>query len=60
VVMFVRAYVKSTEYWLARPTILKSVKDALDQAGILVAVTRQAPVDRGRSGNERPAAKAAE
>jgi small conductance mechanosensitive channel len=55
VIMFVRAYVKSTEYWIARPTILKAVKDALDAAGILLAVTRQAPVDRGASGNERPA-----
>jgi small conductance mechanosensitive channel len=54
VVMFVRAYVKSTEYWLARPSVLKAVKDGLETAGILIAVTRQAPVDRGASGMERP------
>ncbi len=54
VMMFVRPYVRSTDYWAALPAIQKSVKDALDAAGILLAVTRQAPVDRGTSGQERP------
>jgi small conductance mechanosensitive channel len=58
VMMFVRAYVKSDEYWKAVPAIQRSVKDALDKAGVLRAVTRQAPVDRGLSGNEWPAKKA--
>jgi hypothetical protein len=56
--MFVRAYVKSDEYWKAVPAIQRSVKDALDKAGVLRAVTRQAAVDRGLSGNEWPAKKA--
>ena len=45
--MRVLAYVKSTDYWAALPSIQLSVKDALDKAGVLLAVTRQAPVDRG-------------
>jgi small conductance mechanosensitive channel len=60
VMMFVRAYVHSEDYWKAAPAIQRSVKDALDKAGILRAVTRQAPVDRGLSGNEWPAKKAPE
>lgn len=55
VVLTARAYVKSDDYWRARPSILKSVKDALDKEGVLLAVTRQAPVDRGTSGNAWPA-----
>jgi small conductance mechanosensitive channel len=57
-VMTVRAYVKSEDFWKARPAILKSVQRALMDNNILVAVTRQAPVDRGASGNERPSATA--
>jgi small conductance mechanosensitive channel len=55
VVMFVRAYVKSEDYWRALPAIQKSVKDALDANGILIAVTRQAGVDRGPGGQSKPA-----
>jgi small conductance mechanosensitive channel len=42
VVLFVRAYIKSVDYWTALPAIQKTAKDALDAAGILIAVTRQA------------------
>ncbi|HEY1707315.1 MAG TPA: mechanosensitive ion channel domain-containing protein [Rhizomicrobium sp.] len=55
VVMFVRAYIKSEDYWRALPSIQKSVKDALDTAGILIAVTRQAVADRGAGGQAKPA-----
>ena len=44
--MFVRAYVKSEDYWKARPTVKKDVKNALDKANVLRAVTRQAAVVR--------------
>jgi small conductance mechanosensitive channel len=54
VVITVRAYVKSDDFWRARPSIVKSVQRALMESGILVAVTRQAPVDRGTSGNDPP------
>jgi small conductance mechanosensitive channel len=55
VVMFIRAYVKSDDYWRALPAIQKSVKDALDANGILIAVTRQAAADRGAGGQDKPA-----
>ena len=44
--IFVRAYVKSYDYWQALPSIQKDVKQALDKAGILYAVTRQATIIR--------------
>lgn len=44
--MFVRAYVKSEDYWKALPTVKKDIKNALDKAKVLRAVTRQAPVIR--------------
>ena len=40
--MFVRCYIRSEDYWKALPSIQKDVKTALDRAGILIAVTRQA------------------
>lgn len=40
--MFVRCYIRSDDYWKALPSIQKDVKTALDRAGILIAVTRQA------------------
>jgi len=46
VVMFVRGYVASRDYWQALPSIQKDVKQALDKAGVLTAVTRQAAVSR--------------
>jgi small conductance mechanosensitive channel len=46
VVMFVRGYVSSRDYWQALPSIQKDVKQALDKAGILIAVTRQAAAIR--------------
>jgi small conductance mechanosensitive channel len=48
--VFVRCYVQSEDYWKALPSIQKSVKDALDKGGILIAAARQAPMvreDRG-------------
>lgn len=56
VLMQVTAYVHSEDYWRALSPIQKDVKNALDKAGILLAVTRQASVDRGTSGGEFPAA----
>jgi small conductance mechanosensitive channel len=44
--MFVRCYIKSDDYWKALPSIQKDVKAALDRAGILIAVTRQAVAAR--------------
>jgi small conductance mechanosensitive channel len=46
VVMFARAYIRSPDYWTALPALQRSVKDALDKAGILWAVTRQANANR--------------
>lgn len=46
VVMFVRCYVRSADYWRATPTIQRDVKTALDKAGILIAVSRQASITR--------------
>jgi small conductance mechanosensitive channel len=42
VAMFVRCYIKSDDYWKALPSIQKDVKIAIDKAGILIAVPRQA------------------
>jgi small-conductance mechanosensitive channel len=42
VLMTARAYVKSNDYWAALYSMQKEVKAALDKAGILIAVTRQA------------------
>jgi small conductance mechanosensitive channel len=47
--VFVRCYIKSQDYWKALPSIQKDVKTAIDRAGILIAVTRQAGAVR----NER-------
>lgn len=46
VVMFVRCYVRSEDYWKALPSVQREVKTALDKAGILIAVTRQASIVR--------------
>jgi small conductance mechanosensitive channel len=46
VVMFVRCYVHSEDYWKAIPTIQRDVKTALDKAGVLIAVSRQAAINR--------------
>jgi small conductance mechanosensitive channel len=40
--IFVRCYIRSEDYWKALPSIQKGVKTALDRAGIMIAVTRQA------------------
>jgi small conductance mechanosensitive channel len=48
--MFVRCHIRSEDYWKALPSIQKDVKAALDRAGILIAVTRQAAAVR----NEKP------
>ncbi|HWA90812.1 MAG TPA: mechanosensitive ion channel domain-containing protein [Rhizomicrobium sp.] len=58
VLMFVRCYIQSEDYWKALPSIQKDVKTALDRAGILIAVTRQAPIRRADAGERR--ARAAE
>jgi small conductance mechanosensitive channel len=42
VVMTARAHVKSNDYWAGLYSMQKEVKAALDQAGILIAVARQA------------------
>jgi small conductance mechanosensitive channel len=57
VVLFVRAYIKSVDYWTAMPAIQKSVKESLDAAQILIAVTRQAAAVRAepaQTGNASP------
>jgi len=46
VVMTARAYVRSPDYWQAFYGLQREVKDALDKAGILIAVARQAAVIR--------------
>lgn len=51
--MFVRCYIRSDDYWKALPSIQKDVKTALDRAGIMIAVTRQAVAVR----NEKPVAE---
>lgn len=54
VVMTVRAYVRSDDYWKTLYALQKAVKKALHKAGILLAVTRQAPIVRAepqRAGN---------
>ena len=42
VLMTARAHVKSNDYWAGLYSMQKEVKAALDKAGILIAVTRQA------------------
>jgi small conductance mechanosensitive channel len=44
--MFVRCYIHSEDYWKALPSIQRCVKDALDKAGVLLAVPRQAAIVR--------------
>lgn len=62
--MYANAYVESKNYWTALPALQKDVKIALDKAGILSAVTRQASVVRNEPQNpfttppEEPAPKA--
>lgn len=46
VVMQARAYVRSADYWQALWPLQKAVKAALDKARILIAVTRQATINR--------------
>ena len=46
VVMKARAYIRSPDYWKALYGLQRAVKDALDKAHILIAVTRQAAVIR--------------
>lgn len=48
-VMFVRGHVASKDYWRALASIQKDVKLAMDKAGILPAVPRQAPAVRTES-----------
>ena len=42
VVMSVNCYAKSEDYWRTLPAVQKTIKGALDKAGILFAVNRQA------------------
>lgn len=51
VLMYAQAYVESRNYWTALPALQKDVKVALDKAGILLAVTRQAAVVRNEPQN---------
>jgi small conductance mechanosensitive channel len=44
--MRVRCYVKSEDYWRAIASLQRSVITSVTQAGVLTAVTRQAPVVR--------------
>ncbi|MEP6830064.1 MAG: mechanosensitive ion channel domain-containing protein [Rhizomicrobium sp.] len=55
-VMFVRGHVVSSDYWEAMASIQKDVKSAMDKAGVLPAVTRQALAIRNepQSGHNRP------
>jgi small conductance mechanosensitive channel len=46
VVMTVRMYVRSEDYWKSLYAVQKSVKAAMDEAGILIAVSRQAAINR--------------
>jgi len=46
VVMRARAYVRSADYWKALWSLQKEVKTALDNAKVLTAVARQAPITR--------------
>ncbi|HEY8950768.1 MAG TPA: mechanosensitive ion channel domain-containing protein [Rhizomicrobium sp.] len=46
VLMTVRAYVRSSDYWQALYSLQRQVKDALDAANILIAVSRQAAINR--------------
>ena len=59
VVMRARAHVRSPDYWKALYALQKEVKQALDKANILPAVTRQAAVNRAEPdmpGNRLPQA----
>jgi small conductance mechanosensitive channel len=54
VVMTVRVYVRSEDYWKSLYALQKAVKTAMTKAGILIAVSRQAAIDRAepqRAGN---------
>jgi small conductance mechanosensitive channel len=46
VVMSVYAYTRSEDYWRVLPALQKTVKGALHEAGILIAVSRQASINR--------------
>jgi small conductance mechanosensitive channel len=46
VIVGVNCCIRSEDYWRALPSIRKSVKTALDEADVLLAVSRQAPVVR--------------
>jgi len=46
VILAARCFVRSEDYWRALASVQKSVKDALDRAGILIAVPRQAAAIR--------------
>lgn len=46
VVMRARAYVRSADYWRGLWALQKEVKTALDKAQVLIAVTRQAAINR--------------
>jgi small conductance mechanosensitive channel len=61
VVMTVRAYVRSEDYWKSLYSLQKSVKTAMSKAGILIAVSRQAAINRAepdRPGNTLSPAQA--
>jgi small conductance mechanosensitive channel len=55
-IMTARAYVRSPDYWQAQYAMKKEVQAALDKAGILVPVPRQAAAIRNEpeSGITRP------
>jgi small conductance mechanosensitive channel len=55
VIVGVRCYIRSENYWRALPSVQKSVKTALDKANVLIAVTRQAPVIRNEPQTHRNA-----
>jgi small conductance mechanosensitive channel len=57
VVMRARAHVRSADYWHALWALQKEVKAALDKAQVLIAVTRQAAINRAEPdvpGNRPP------
>ena len=57
VVMTVRAYARSDDYWKTLYALQKSVKTAMQKAGILIAVSRQAAINRAepaKPGNTLP------
>jgi small-conductance mechanosensitive channel len=58
VLLTVRAYVRSEDYWKALYALQRAVKDAFDKAGILIPVSRQAPIVRTEPSEPGNTAKA--